>query len=160
MIALRLWFWVGCLVSSSRKRGFSCVAVIFASVVNLAGCARGIPDPGLDIDRSIKTSSVLEPQGPQRANTLGLDSDTFRDGETVAHAVSSVKFSGKPIPWQNPMTGSSGEIIAISEQKTASGDLCRDFTALRTSYDGIRNYVGSACMNEAGIWHLTAFAGG
>jgi 17 kDa outer membrane surface antigen len=150
-------FWVGWLVSSSRKWVFSCAAVIFAASAMLTGCAHGIPDPGLDVDRSIKTASVMEPAGPNLTNPLGLDSDTFRDGETIANAVSSVQFSGKSIAWQNPATGSSGEILGVNEQRLASGALCRNFTALRTSYDGIRNYAGSACMNDTGIWRLTSF---
>ena len=156
-VGLMYAFWVGWLVSSSTRRVFSCVAVIFAGAALLAGCARGIPDPGVSVDRTIKTASVSEPFGPERPNALGLDTDTFRDGETIAHAVSSVQFSGKSIPWQNPATGSSGEIVAVSEQRLATGALCRDFAALRTSYDGIRNYAGSTCMNDAGVWRLTAF---
>lgn len=131
--------------------------VIFAIVASVAGCARGIPDPGLDVDRTIKTASVTELAEPQFSNPLGLEADTFRDGETIANAVSSVQFSGKSIPWQNSATGSSGEISAVAEQRLSSGTLCRNFSALRTSYDGIRNYAGSACMNDAGVWHLTAF---
>jgi hypothetical protein len=150
-------FWVGWLISSSGKRFFSCVVVIFAVAAGLAGCARGVPDPGLDIDNTIKTASVMEPAGPQISNVLGLETDTFRDGETISNAVSSVKFSGKAIPWQNPATGSSGEILSIDERRLASGELCRNFTAMRTSYDGIRNYTGSACMNDAGVWSLKAF---
>ena len=133
------------------------MAVTFALAAILAGCARGIPDPGLEIDRSIKTASLTEPAGPPLANALGLETDTYRDGETIANAVSSVQFSGSSIPWQNPATGSSGEILAVNEQRLASGALCRNFTALRTSYDGIRNYAGSACMNDNGFWRLTAF---
>ena len=133
------------------------MAVIFAGAAFLTGCARGIPDPGLNVDRSIKTSSVGDVSGSPLSNALGLDADTFRDGETIGHAVSSVQFSGKAIAWQNPSTGSNGEITGIGEKRLASGALCRDFTALRTSYDGIRNYIGSTCMNDAGIWQLTAF---
>ena len=133
------------------------MAVIFAATSCLTGCARGIPDPGLAVDTSIKTASVMEPAGPQFSNALGLETDTFRDAETISNAVSSVQFSGKAIPWQNPSTGSSGEILSINEQRIASGALCRNFTALRTSYDGIRNYAGSACMNDAGVWRLTGF---
>ena len=99
----------------------------------------------------------MEPAGPNLGNPLGLETDTFRDGESIANAVSSVQFSGKSIPWQNPATGSTGDILAVNEQRLASGALCRNFTALRTSYDGIRNYAGSACMNDAGVWRLTAF---
>jgi surface antigen len=145
------------LVSSSRKRVFSCVIVIFAGAASLAGCARGLPDPGVSVDRSIKTSSLAEPVNTDVSTTLGLDDDTFRDSETIVNAVSSVQFSGKSIPWQNPSTGSSGEIIAVKERRAANGTLCRDFTVLRTSYDGIRNYLGAACMNDAGVWRLTGF---
>ena len=133
------------------------MAVIFAGLAVLTGCTRGIPDPGLDVDKTIKTASVTEPAGPQFTNALGLETDTFRDGETIANAVSSVQFSGKPILWQNPATGSSGEIQAVAEQRLETGALCRNFTVLRTSYDGIRNYAGSTCMNDAGVWRLTAF---
>ncbi len=150
-------FWAGWVLSSSALQRFSCVAVIFTAAVNLAGCARGIPGAGLNVDRSIETASVAEFAGPTLPDTLGLETDTFRDGETIANAVSSVQFSGKSIPWQNPATGSSGEILAVNEQRLNSGALCRNFTALRTSYDGIRNYAGSTCMNDAGVWRLTAF---
>jgi surface antigen len=150
-------FWAGWVLSSSTKQSFSCVAVIFAISANLAGCARGIPDAGLNIDKSIKTASVSEFAGPTLPNAFGLETDTFRDGETIANAVSSVQFSGKSIPWQNPSTGSSGEILSVNERRMVSGTLCRDFTVLRTSYDGIRNYAGAACMNDVGAWHLTAF---
>jgi 17 kDa outer membrane surface antigen len=150
-------FWVGWLVSSSAKRIISCVTVIFAALASLAGCARDLPDFGLDVDKSMKTASVMEPAEPQLINALGLENDTFRDGETIANAVSSVQFTGKFIPWQNPATGSSGEILSVNEQRLPTGALCRNFTALRTSYDGIRNYTGTACMNDAGVWRLTAF---
>ena len=136
---------------------FSCLAVIFVVPATLAGCGRGIPDPGLDVDRSIQTASVMEPAGPEFTNALSLETDTFRDGETIANAVSSVQFSGKSIPWQNPATGSGGEILSVAEQRLDSGALCRNFTALRTSYDGIRNYKGVTCMNEAGVWRLASF---
>jgi 17 kDa outer membrane surface antigen len=146
------------VLSSSSRNSFSCVAVIFAAAANLAGCARGIPDAGLELDRSLTTASIAAPAAPDPSNPLGLEPDTFRDGETIANAVSSVQFSGKTIPWQNPATGSNGDITGVTEQRQASGALCRDFTALRSSYDGIRNYAGSACMNDAGVWHLTAFS--
>jgi surface antigen len=150
-------FWAGWLLSSSSRKRFSCVVVIFASSANLSGCARGLPDPGINVDRSIETASVIEPAGEEFSNAIGLDTDTLRDAETIAKAVSSVQFSGKFIPWQNPSTGSSGDIIAVNEQRAANGVLCRNFTALRTSYDGIRNYAGSVCMNDAGVWRLKSF---
>jgi surface antigen len=151
-------FWAGWLAVSSSRPVFSCVAVIFAIAANLMGCARGIPDPGLNVDATIKTSSLTETYGPVVPNPLGLDTETYRDGETIGHAVSAVQFSGKAVPWQNSATGSSGEILSVNEKRLATGALCRDFTALRTSYDGIRNYQGTTCMSDTGFWQLTAFS--
>ena len=149
-------FWVGRLISSSVIGKFSCLAIIFALSATMAGCARGIPDPGLDVDGSLKTSSVTPTENAASTLLPGLDKDALRDGETIAHAVSSVQFTGSPIAWENPATGSNGDITNVIEQRLQNGALCREFNALRTSYDGIRNYGGEICMNDAGIWRLTA----
>jgi surface antigen len=146
------------LVSSSAKRCISCIALIFAGAANVTGCARGVPDPGLRVDRSISTSSVVEAGAANVSNPFGLETEAYRDGETISNAVSSVEFTGAAIAWQNPATGSSGDITSVNQSRTAGGQLCRRFTALRTSYDGIHNYAGLTCMNDAGVWQLTEFA--
>ncbi|MGL4406317.1 MAG: RT0821/Lpp0805 family surface protein [Notoacmeibacter sp.] len=142
---------------SSSKHCFSCVAAILVALASLSGCAQNIPDPGLNIDQTIKTASIGQTPEPADSNVLGLDRDTFLDGETISNAVSSVQFNGSPIAWQNPATGSSGEIISVFDERLSAGTLCRKFEVLRTSYDGIRNYAGSTCMNTVGAWQLTSF---
>lgn len=154
---LPITFWAGWLLVSSAVPRFSCAIAIFALAVNLAGCARGVPNPGLNIDSTLKTASVNEPQTAEISNPLGLSDDVFRDGQTIGNAVSSVQFSGKPIAWENASTGSSGEILQVLEKRSANGTVCRDFAALRASFDGIRNYSGSTCLGHDGIWQLMAF---
>lgn len=144
------------MVSSAASR-FSCAIAIFAIAAGLAGCAHGVPNPGLNIDSTIKTASVVEPQATQFANPLEFSDDVFRDGQTIGNAVSSVQFSGKPIAWENASTGSSGEIVQVVESRSANGAVCRNFAALRASFDGIRNYSGSTCLGNNGVWQLVAF---
>jgi surface antigen len=153
-------FWgVGVAVSSAMARIIAKGAPLAAALA-LSACASGIPDPGLTagvgtsaIDPSV-TASVPQSPGP-----AGSGHDDMRlDGEAIARVVSAVPFSGRTLPWENPATGSKGEVFAVLERKGETGRICRDFSAFRAAYDGLRNHGGTVCMDEAGHWTLTAFS--
>jgi surface antigen len=149
-------FWVAMRGSSSVLLRNSALAAGAFACSLLAACARNVavPDPGLD---PLATSAVPATTNPVLSSAGTTESDAELDAATIADAVTSVPFEGRPIAWANPATGSSGSVDAVTERRTEDGALCRDFTALRTSYDGIRNYRGTVCLTERGAWTLSRF---
>jgi hypothetical protein len=130
-----------------------------------------LPDPG--VDATLTTQSINP-----ASRTVAVPADAIVDADagnglfgsagtvkgderldavTIANAVTSVTATGQPIQWSNAATGSNGLIHGIGERKADGGGLCRDFTALRTSYDGVRNYAGSVCMSADGLWRIARF---
>ena len=131
------------------------VAPCMAAV--LSGCVLSGSALGDGIDRSLQTASIAPGPTQGAAAPAPEVSDEDSDAETIVNAVSSIAISGQPIPWQNALTGSSGVISTASERRMEGGIICRSFVASRNSYDGVRNYSGSACLDDTNGWKLTRF---
>lgn len=105
---------------------------------------------GGKVDRSLSTSAV-----PTAASTT----TALSDEATVRNAVTSAdlaKIGEAPLPWANAATGSAGVVSTIKEARN-QGQVCREFTTTRHSYDGIAMFSGQACLTGSGDWLLTAF---
>ena len=105
---------------------------------------------GAKVDRSLSTSAV-----PTAASTT----TALSDEATVRNAVTSAdlaKIGEAPLPWANAATGSAGVVSTIKEARN-QGQVCREFTTTRHSYDGIAMFSGQACLTGSGDWLLTAF---
>jgi surface antigen len=147
--------------TSRRKADLAACAGAICAFALLQGCAADmpLPDPKLD---PLVTTSVSAPEGREAFATDALasagtvQSDEASDSMVMANAVAAIAPSGRPINWQNPVTGSSGFIHGVTEARNAAGILCREFSALRTSYDGVRNYAGAICLQDRG-WQILRF---
>lgn len=124
----------------------------------------GSPLDDAGIDLAANTASITPPSGkpvdgnnPLLASAGTIDADAALDAGTIANAVTAVQSNGQPIAWSNPATGSSGMVHGVREYRSQAGMLCRDFTALRTSYDGVRNYSGTVCLTDRGSWDFSRF---
>jgi hypothetical protein len=143
---------------SFGKCGFA--AVLICAAAGLTGCAAngGLPDPGVDPLVTAATPTTPKLVEDDRArDKSAAQTDENSDALTISGAVASVAITDKPVNWANPATGSTGFIHGVIESRRADGSLCRSFSALRTSYDGVRNYDGAICMSGAGQWRIAKF---
>jgi hypothetical protein len=157
-VAAALW-GAGVPVSSKKAVGVAAFRAFAAAGLTLllAACAGTMPDPGLEpalVDPSVTSSVPGAGTEPLEAAAI----DARLDGEVIGRVVSAVPFTGRPLAWENAATGSGGDVVSVSQRNGETGRICRDFSALRSSYDGLRNYGGTVCMDEAGRWLLTSFA--
>jgi hypothetical protein len=128
----------------------------------LQGCAADapLPDPRLDplVTKAVAAPDATAPFSTDALASAGTaQSDEESDSLVMANAVAAIAPTGRPINWQNPATSSSGFIHGVTENRDPAGRLCRDFSALRTSYDGVRNYSGAICMDDRGGWRILRF---
>ena len=115
----------------------------------LAGCTSMDIFGSDKVDRSLSTGTV-----PTAASGA-----TLSDEMTVRNAVTSAdlaRLGTSPVPWANTSTGSAGVVSTIQENR-GSGNVCRNFTTTRHSYEGIAQFSGQACMTGSGDWLLTSF---
>ncbi|MEC6999806.1 RT0821/Lpp0805 family surface protein [Brucella abortus] len=65
----------------------------------------------------------------------------------------------KPVPWENPDTGSQGTDHHDCRIQHQQQTLCRQFETSREAFDGVSIYRGETCMERGGgQWTVTAFA--
>ncbi|WP_117190738.1 RT0821/Lpp0805 family surface protein [Rhizobium terrae] len=141
---------------SRTKRSFVLgrrTAAVCLAAFSLGGCTSSMDLFGSSekIDRTIATGTV-----PSATRHTGA---TLSDEATVRNAVTSVdlaKVGAASVPWANAATGSAGVVSQIREARNA-GQICRDFTTTRHSYEGIAMFSGKACLTGSGDWLLTAF---
>jgi hypothetical protein len=138
---------IGHIASASR------IAAIAMVSISLAGCgAGGFSLEKAEVDRSLVTSNVP-------ASAAGSDADMTADQAAIKNAVSSAdleKASAQPLAWANPATGSRGVVSKMAEQKD-KGQLCRDFSGSRESFDGVTMFSGRTCLVGSGLWFMDNF---
>jgi hypothetical protein len=122
--------------------------------LSLVGCTSSMDLFGSSekVDRSISTGTV--------ANATQHTGSALSDETTVRNAVSSAdlaKLGHSSVPWANTSTGSAGVVSQIREARVSGGQVCRDFTTTRHSYEGIAMFSGQTCLTGSGDWLLTAF---
>ncbi|MFB9950329.1 RT0821/Lpp0805 family surface protein [Rhizobium puerariae] len=128
-------------------------AAVLLGTLSLAGCTSSLDMFGGSekVDRTIATGTV--------PNALQHTGSALSDEATVRNAVTSAdlaKLGNASVPWANTATGSAGVVSQIREART-EGQICRDFTTTRHSYEGIAMFSGQACLTGGGDWMLTAF---
>jgi hypothetical protein len=129
-------------------------AAALTVALSLSACATGtldISDAG-DVDQVAQTGSL--PASGQPADPTRVSDET-----TIRNAVSSAdpeQAKLQPLAWANAETGSRGAISDMME-KEEGGQLCRQFTASRESFDGVALYSGDACKGVRGVWYLRDF---
>lgn len=116
----------------------------------LAACVSGGSGvAGLGVDQTAITGSVPP---PAPAEAAGRPTDAAVIGAAVASA-SPADVEKGPVTWSNPASGASGEIDSVSEFKDGAA-LCRRFTTLKRSYDGVALFRGEACEDAGGMWRM------
>ena len=118
-----------------------------------AGCGAGSASLQAQTDAAIVGSI-----SPQTVATG--DIEKVSDEATIRNAVTSADVaqnSGSEISWANADTGSRGAIGRLVESKQ-EGQVCREFTTTRESFDGVALYQGKACMAGPGNWQMLAFS--
>ena len=87
-----------------------------------------------------------------------LENDTKIITNTVTNAeITELAKDIKPLAWNNPVTGSSGTVVAINEFMTQNGQSCRSFKTSVATFVGSAFYDGDVCQNRLGEWILALF---
>ena len=67
--------------------------------------------------------------------------------------------SGKPMTsWNNPETGSKGQITQVAVRQSLQDEECRSFTSSMHRVTGVENIAGEICRGTGGNWQITEFA--
>lgn len=130
-------------------------AAVIVCVFTLGGCAGG----GLDLDKAETDPTLLT--GSVQNGAVPLNSTRLSDEATIRNAVSAADVemtATQPLAWANTDTGSRGAITNLIQRKEEkTGLLCRSFTAIRESFDGVGLFSGDACRTRAGDWQMRSF---
>lgn len=128
-------------------------AAALAGLLALSGCGvGGFTLEKAAIDRSIVTNNVS-------TDSATADYGLVADQVTIRNAVSSADLeetASRSLAWANADTGARGQISGLVETRN-KGELCRDFSATRESFDGVSLYRGRICMVGAGAWRIDTF---
>lgn len=147
-------------------RNFSVVTILV--LVAITGCTVVDFGPG-DQNGPVTGSLATSPSQPRNENivvsvtgaSLGnllsarvKEKLNQRDRENVDNAADRSFREGKRTEWANSQSGRHGYIEPGRVYKTASGELCRDFTNT-ILYKGREDVVsGRACQGEDGTWRI------
>ncbi|MCT4657338.1 MAG: RT0821/Lpp0805 family surface protein [Cohaesibacter sp.] len=72
----------------------------------------------------------------------------------------SIDKDEQAISWDNPETGSKGEITSVSSHKSVMNEECRSFKSSMHRITGVENVVGEICRDVKGEWQITGFSSG
>ena len=87
-----------------------------------------------------------------------VENDTKIITNTVTNAkITELTHNIKPLAWNNPVTGSSGTVVAINEFMGQNGQNCRSFKTSVATFVGSAFYDGDVCQNRLGEWILSLF---
>ncbi|HTV69094.1 MAG TPA: RT0821/Lpp0805 family surface protein [Rhizobiaceae bacterium] len=130
-------------------------AAALACLFAFGGCAGG----GLDLSKAEADPTLIT--GSVQNGAMSPSSTRLSDEATIRNAVSSADVeaaAAQPLAWANTDTGSRGAITKLIERKEEkTGLLCRSFTALRESFDGVGLFSGDACRTRTGDWQMRTF---
>jgi hypothetical protein len=136
------------------------VLLLAAATLVVAGCSSRLDFDG-DATGSIAaaTPAVVDAAAPAavpaaaRAEAAG-DWDTVRRRVTAVPPPPVGKPDVPPVVWENAESGNSGTITGLIASSSASGRACRNFSATRSSLDGVRAYRAEVCRVGTG-WEYT-----
>jgi len=126
-------------------------APILASSLILGGCMSAGIDTALTVDRSVVTGSI-DRQAPIPGS----------DDAALIEAVADVDLERTPkgpFAWANPLTGTTGVIAFVEEDKGEDGT-CRRFSTSRRDALGKRSFTGLGCRDADSPWHIVTLSPG
>jgi hypothetical protein len=140
---------VGCRYSyirgGGRDQSFLRAAVLVMVAVSLGGCAAA----GRASVGGYGTTGLIP------VNAVATDMVDPSDWEVVRRAVNDVPADAVAdrIEWDNPATGSTGNVVILGLPIDRNGTLCRPLATTVSDIRGIRRYSGDACLIN-GSWRL------
>ncbi len=75
----------------------------------------------------------------------------------IAKAIATARdgaVGAPPFAWNNPLSGNSGTIVALTDETVASGAGCARFETTANTIGGVRAYQGVACQDVMKDWSV------
>jgi len=136
--------------------GVAVIAAI-ASALAVSGCSYRLASlvAGDDTD-SMPTGSIARPGEPaiDSAGSAGPAEADLAYARGVAADVLGRAGKDASVPWQNPQTGASGNIMPLDTTYSEGGLPCRDFLASYVHGVAQDWLQGAACRTAGGAWQV------
>jgi len=131
------------------------IAVLCA--VAVSGCSYKLASLVSADDSDPQTTGTIAAPSTTHGNIANRSPRAELDLAYARAAVSSVlSRSGNDtsVPWQNPLTGASGNITPLATSYTEAGMPCRDFLASYVHGESQDWLQGAACRTTSGTWEV------
>ena len=103
------------------------------------------------------TGTIRAPSTTPAGNIVNTSPRAELDLAYARAVVSSVLSRGgkdTSVPWQNPLTGASGNITPLATSYSEAGMPCRDFLASYVHGESQDWLQGAACRTTSGTWEV------
>jgi surface antigen len=134
------------------------VIAAIASALAVAGCSYRLASlAATDDTDSPPTGSIARPTGAvvNSAHNAGPAAVDLAYARAVASDVVGRAGKDSSVPWQNPQTGASGNIMPLDTSYSEGGLPCRDFLASYVHGAAQDWLQGAACRSASGNWEVT-----
>ena len=128
------------------------IALLLAIGPSLAGCSFAIPS--LTAKAPEETTGSISPAPLAQKLFAELGPEEVRRSRAALAVALDPQGNGKPVKWDNPETGMSGEISPNGPPFVESDEVCRAFTASLDADTTSRSAAGIACKMSAEEWLL------
>jgi surface antigen len=159
MAALRLcrWpRWASLWRYSHRIRPATFVAALCA--VTVAGCSYRLASlVSTDNNDPQATGAIAAASTAVAGDNAAASPRVELDLAYAREAISNVLLRGgkdTSVPWQNPQTGSGGNIMPLATSYTEAGMPCRDVLASYVHGESQDWLQGAACRTTRGTWEV------
>ena len=135
------------LLAKIAPRTGACVALAL-----LVGACGGVSMPVGSAD----LAAPLDLTGSIDGQQNDADVDISRqDRAVIAKAIATARdgaVGAPPFAWNNPLSGNSGTIVALTDETVATGTGCARFETTANTIGGVRAYQGVACQDAMQDW--------
>jgi hypothetical protein len=138
------------------------LAAVLAGLLAAGGCGISVPLGDLVAETGEATGSATASLALPYPLPIGLaPSDAAAIGLAVERALSRARQDAEDERrWRNPMTGSSGTLVALGEPEMSGPETCRTFGSTVTSIKGVHRYWSRACQGAGGEVRIVAIGAG
>lgn len=158
MAALRLCRWSGWASSWRRSRIRPAILVSVLCAVTVSGCSYKLASLVSTDDGGPQATGAVASLPAAAAGDKSAPSPRVElDLAYAREAISNVLLHGgkdTSVPWQNPQTGASGNIMPLATSYSETGVPCRDFLASYVHGEAQDWLQGAACRTTHGTWEV------
>ncbi|MCA1297880.1 RT0821/Lpp0805 family surface protein [Stappia indica] len=127
------------------------LALLISCALLTSACSGvSMPVGSADVEVPLDLTGSIDAQQNAADVDIGQE-DRVIIARTIAEA-SDGERTAPPLSWNNPITGNSGTILSLVQDKVTGGTGCSRFETTANTIGGVRAYHGVACRDAMQDW--------